>query len=363
MIPIAKPIIGSKEIKAVTAVLKSGSVAQGKWVRDFEDRFASLHSVKYAVATSSGTTALHLALLALGIGKGDEVITTPFTFIASANAILYVGAKPVFVDIDEETFNINPKLIEKKITSKTKAILPVHLYGLPANMHEIMSIARRHNLFVIEDACQAHGAEIKGRKVGTIGDVGCFSFYPTKNMTTGEGGMVTTNDKELVERLVLFREHGMKVRYHHDVLGFNFRMTNIEAAIGIEQLKKLTKFNKVRIKNARFLNKHLSKVKGLILPLSSRGYKHVFHQYTIRITKDYFLNREDLIKRLLTNNIGSSIYYPIPVHKQKIYLDLGYKNNFPIAEKLSQEVLSLPVHPSLRSSDLNRIVKVLKRMD
>ena len=249
-INIASPQIGKEEIKAVTDVMKSGMLAQGPRVAEFEEKFAKFIGTKYAVATSSGTTALEVALRAHGIKEGDEVITTPFTFIASANSILYTGARPVFVDIDPETFNIDPDLIEKAITKKTKAILPVHLYGSACDMTKIMQIAKKHHLDVIEDACQAHGAEWKNKKVGSFG-TGTFSLYPTKNMTTGEGGMITTNDKEVYEQALLIRAHGSKVKYYHDILGYNYRMTDIEGAIGIEQLKKLPKFNKARQANAR----------------------------------------------------------------------------------------------------------------
>ncbi len=237
---IAQPQIGKEEIKAVTEVLKSGMLAQGPKVAEFEEKFAKFIGVKCAIATTSGTTALHVALLSAGIGPGDEVITTPLTFIATANAILYTGARPVFVDIDEATYNINPDLIEKVITEKTKAIMPVHLYGQSANMTKIMAVARKHKLTVIEDACQAHGARWKEKKVGSFG-IGAFSFYPTKNMTTGEGGMITTDSKEIYEKACLIRAHGSKVKYYHDILGYNFRLTDIGAAIGIEQLKKLPK--------------------------------------------------------------------------------------------------------------------------
>jgi dTDP-4-amino-4,6-dideoxygalactose transaminase len=356
MIPISKPILGAREKKAVLKVLDSGFLAQGAKVEEFEKRFAEYIRVKYAIAISSGTTALHLALLAHGIKKGDEVITTPFTFIASSNAILYCGAKPVFVDIGED-FNINPDLIEKKITKKTKAILPVHLFGYPANMVKIMKIAKKYHLAVIEDCCQAHGASIFGKKVGSFG-TGCFSFYPTKNMTTGEGGMITTNNKQIAERARLLRNHGMKIKYYHDVLGFNFRMTEIAAAIGIEQLKKLEKFNKKRIANANYLNKNI-KTKGIILPKIRKGYRHVFHQYTIRITDQCPKSREEIIKKLEENGIGSAIYYPLPVYRQKPYLKLGYKEYLPITEKYSKEVLSLPVHPSLTQNDLRKIVSIM----
>jgi perosamine synthetase len=356
IINIAQPNIGKAEEKAVLKVLHSGVLAQGERVKQFENNFAQFVGSKYAVATSNGTTALHIALLGLDIGKGDEVITTPFTFIASSNSILYTNAKPVFVDIDPTTFNIDPNLIEKKITSKTRAIMPVHLYGLPANMNKINVLAKKYNLFVIEDACQAHGASIKKPKAGILGDVGCFSFYPTKNMTTGEGGMITTNNKKLADRMRLLREHGMHIRYHHDIVGYNFRMTNIAAAIGIEQLKKLEDFNTKRLKNALFYTEKLQEVKGIITPFIPENYHHAFHQYTIRINKDYPLTRDKLAELLLKNHIRTGIYYPIPVHQQKAYKDIGFKGQFPVAEQLSHEVLSLPVHPQLTKKDLIRVV-------
>jgi len=359
MIPISKPILGKKEKEAVWKVLNSGILAQGPKVEEFERKFAKYIGVKYAIATSSGTTALYLALLAHGIGKGDEVITTPFSFIASSNAILCCGAKPVFVDIGED-FNINPDLIKKKITKKTRAILPVHLFGYPCDMNKIMKIAKKYNLAVIEDACQAHGASIKGKKVGSFG-TGCFSFYPTKNMTCGEGGMVTTNDKKIAEKVRLLRNHGMRVKYHHEILGYNFRMTEIAAAIGIEQLKKLEKFNKKRIRNAEYFNKNI-KARGIILPSVKKGYLHVFHQYTIRITNKCARSREEVIEILNKNGIDSAIYYPMPIYRQRLYLKLGYENHLPMTEKITKEVLSLPVHPSLTKQDLRKIVWVLNSL-
>lgn len=360
LIPIAKPQLGKEEKKAVLEVLNSGILAQGDRVREFEELFAKFVGTKYAVATSNGTTALHLSLLALGIGQGDEVITTPFTFIASANSILYTGAKPIFVDIDEDTFNINPDLIERSITSKTKAILPVHLFGLPSDMGKIRKIAKKYNLYVIEDACQAHGAKIANHSAGSIGDVGCFSFYPTKNMTTGEGGIVTTNNKKLADKTRLLREHGMKIKYHHDVLGYNFRMTNLAAAIGICQLKKLPAFNKKRIQNAKYLSRYLTHVHGIKIPKIPENHQHVFHQYTIRVDKDYRMSRDKLILHLHEKGIGSSVHYPIPVNKQKVYKDFGVTDKLPVAEKAANEVLSLPVHPGLTKRDLDKIIAALK---
>ena len=360
-INIAQPQIGKEEIKAVTEVLKSGVIAQGPKVAELEEKFAKFIGVKYAIATSSGTTALHVALLAHGIGPGDEVITSPFTFIASANSILYAGARPVFVDIEEETFNIDPEQIEQAITKKTKAIMPIHLYGSSCDMTQIMAIAKKHKLIVVEDACQSHGAEWKKKKVGSFGS-GTFSLYPTKNMTTGEGGMVTTNDKDVYEKACLIKAHGSKVRYYHDILGYNFRMTDIGAAIGIEQLKKLPKFNKARQKNAAYLSKNLSGILGLITPYIDKNVTHVFHQYSIRVTSEFDLSRDEVNKKLNEAGIGTAVFYPLPIDEQKVYQKLGYKSNTPIAKKISDEVLSLPVHPGLKESDLKYIVKILKSL-
>lgn len=257
MINIAKPIITDEEIEAVTEVLKSGMLAQGKKVEQFQKEFAQYTQSKYGVATSSGTTALHTALVAADIGPGDEVITTPFTFAATANSVLYSGAKPVFADIDPKTFNLDAASVEEKITDKTKAILPVHLYGQPADMDAICEVAQKHDLKIIEDAAQAHGAVYKGKKIGSIGDLGCFSFYPTKNITTGEGGMVTTNNEELAEKAGMVRAHGESQRYEHEILGYNYRMTDIAASIGLTQLKHIDEFNAKRNENAEYLTQHL----------------------------------------------------------------------------------------------------------
>lgn len=354
--------LGGEERQAVDRVLASGKLAQGEVVAEFEKSFARFIGVKYACATVNGTVALELALLALGIGPGDEVITTPFSFIATANAILYTGARPVFVDIIEDTFNLNPELIAEKITSKTKAILPVHLYGLPAEMEKIMKIASRHNLEVVEDACQAHGAETGGKKVGSIGAAGCFSFYPTKNMTTGEGGIITTNSEEIYDQANLLRNHGSKVKYYHDILGYNFRMTDIGAAIGLEQLKKLSKFNLIRQKNASWLTKNLSNIPGLTAPFVGTKMKHVFHQYTIRITEEFGFSRDEVLQKLTEAGIGTAVFYPLPINEQKVYQKLGYKSDTSVAKKVSGQVISLPVQPALKLRDLEYIVKVIKKL-
>ena len=344
-IPIAKPLISDEEKQAVLAVLESGQLAQGAVTREFEERFAAFCGARHAVATSSGTTALHLALLVQGIGPGDEVITTPFTFVASANSILYCGATPVFVDIEPDTFNIDPSRIEAAITSRTKAILPVHVYGNPADLETITAIADRHGLVVIEDAAQAHGARVSGRRVGSAG-IACFSFYPTKNMTTGEGGAVTTNDDAVADRLRMLRSHGARERYRHEILGYNFRMTDLQAAIGLAQLPKLPAWTKRRQANAALLSELLAP--HVSIPVNRPWAEHVYHQYTIRVSG----GRGDLPDRLARRGVGSSVHYPLPVHQQPLYSNLGFVDVLPEAERASQEVLSLPVHPALTEEEL-----------
>ncbi len=356
MIPIAKPIIADEEIDEVVKVLRSGFIAQGPKVAEFEEKFAEYLGVKHAVAVSSGTTALHLALLAAGIGPNDEVITTPFTFAATGNSVLYVGAKPVFIDIDKKTYNLNPENIENVITDKTKAVMPVHLYGQPAEMDSIKQIAEDHDLIVIEDAAQAHGSVYKGKKAGSLGDMGCFSFYPTKNMTTSEGGIITTENEEMAEKARVLRSHGESERYTHDVLGYNFRMTDIAAAIGIVQLKKLDKFNEKRIENAKYLTKQIDKINGIITPFVAADVKHVYHQYTVRVGKS---RRNELMEFLNSRGVGTGIHYPKPIYEQKLYKELGFSASCPEADSASSEVLSLPVHPSLEKNDLEKIVSVL----
>jgi dTDP-4-amino-4,6-dideoxygalactose transaminase len=352
MIPLSKPLIGEEEEEAVLTVLRSGQLAQGAVTEQFEQALADFCGVRHAVATSSGTTALQLALLAHGIGPGDEVITTPFTFIASSNSVLYCGAKPVFVDIEPDTFNIEPNRIEAAITPRTRAILPVHLYGNPADMAAILDIADRRGLIVVEDAAQAHGASINGRAVGSFA-TGCFSFYPTKNMTTGEGGAVTTNDDVIADRIRLLRAHGAPTRYRHDVLGYNFRMTDIHAAIGLAQLPKLDGWTERRRSNAARLSGLLRD--QVTTPVHRRWASPVYHQYTIRVAA----GREDLPDRLAAQGVASGVYYPTPVHRQPLYRQLGYVDILPEAERAAREVLSLPVHPALQDDELHLIAGAL----
>lgn len=363
MIPIAKPQISNEEIQAVTDVLKSGMLAQGRVVEEFEQEFASYIGVEYAIATNSGTSALHTALASLGIGKGDEVITTDFSFLASTSCILMQNAKPVFCDIDRDTYNISADLIKDKITDRTKAILPVHLYGQPCEMDNINKIAKDHGLFVVEDACQAHGAEYKGKKVGSIGDAGVFSFYPTKNMTTGEGGIITTNDENIAKKARLFRSHGQSERYLHDSVGYNYRMTNIAAAIGLVQLRKLEYHNLKRRENAKYLTSKFEKIAGITPPYISPHATHVFHQYTIRVEDEFPASRDEFAVHLKNKGVGFGIHYPIPIHRQPLFEKVGYtdKNvDCPVSSEMSEKVLSLPVHPCLSNDDLECIAENIR---
>lgn len=348
MIPIARPQMGEEEKRSVWAALESGSLAQGARVRQLEEEFAAFVGVPHAVATSSGTTALHLALLAAGVGEGDEVVTVPFTFIASATSVLYTGARPTFVDVRGDDFCIDPGLVEAAITPRTRAIMPVSLYGQPADMPALADIAQRRGLALVEDAAQAHGAAIGERRSGSWG-IGCFSFYPTKNMTTGEGGMLTTADPELAERARLLREHGMKVRYHHDLLGYNFRMTDVHAAIGLAQLAKLPGYNARRRAIAA---RYDAELRGVITPAVRPGVTHVYHQYTLRVAR-----RDEFAEALRERGVGSGIYYPIPVHRQKPFVALGYGDQaYPVTDRLTDEVLSIPVHPSLSDDEVSTVI-------
>jgi perosamine synthetase len=356
MIPISKPYIGEAEKAAVLEVLDSGMLAQGPRTAKFEERFAQVCGVKHAIATANGTSALHLALLANEIGPGDEVITTPFTFIASANSILFTGAKPVFVDVDAETFNINPALIEQAITPRTKAILPVHLYGYVCDMDALQAIADKHGLKIVEDACQAVGATYKGRVAGSFG-TGAFSLYATKNVMSGEGGMITTNDDAVAEQCRMIRNHGMKRRYYHDMLGYNFRMTDLHAAIGLAQMDRLAGFTEKRRANAAYLNAH---VESVITPKVKDGYSHVWHQYTVRV--DGGRDRDAAAKQLNDAGIGTGIFYPVPAHQQGYMHEIVGDVRLPVAEQLAQEVMSLPVHPQLTSEDLYIIVTEVNKL-
>lgn len=363
MIPIAKPLIDTEEITAVTDVLKSGSLAQGPKTAELEEAFAAYCGTKYAVAVNSGTAALHAALYVAGVQEGDEVITVPFSFIATINPILMLGASPVLVDIDPVTFNLDTTKLEAAITPKTKAIVPVHLYGQPVNNDEIKMIADKHGLKVIEDACQAIGAEYKDKKTGSLGDLGCFSLYATKNIMSGEGGMVTTNDESYAAAMKQFRQHGMSASYVYEELGYNYRLTDLQAAIAVEQLKKADRFTKARQENARKLSEGLKGISGLILPVTAVDRTHAFHQYTLRVTSEFNMSRDEFVAALQAQGVGAGVYYPRALHSYPHIAALGYKmGDFPEAEKAANEVVSLPVHPSVTDEDIQTIVSVIKEL-
>lgn len=350
-IPPAKPVIGEAEIEAAVRVLRSGLVVQGPEVKAFEEEFAELVSGRHCVAVNSGTSALQLTLMALGFGPGDEVIVPSFSFAASANSIRLVGAEPVFVDIEPGSFCLDPAAVAAAVTPRTVAIMPVHLYGHPAAMNKIMEIAERHGLAVVEDAAQAHGASLNGQPVGAFGTAGCFSFYPTKNMHSLEGGMISTADAELARTLRLLRNQGMEQRYANEIVGANMRMTDVAAAIGRVQLRQLPDWTAQRQANAKVLD---SKITGMVTPPVADGASHVYHQYTVRVRGD----RGAAQKRLTELGIGNAVYYPTPIHRLKPFLtEEGTPGpwELPETERAAAEVISLPVHPSLNQGDLERI--------
>lgn len=350
-IPAARPVIGEAEIEAAVRVLRSGMVVQGPEVAAFEQEFAELVAGRHCVAVNSGTSALQLTLMALGVGPGDEVIVPSFSFAASANAVRLVGADVVFVDIEPDSFCVDPSAVEAAITPRTTAIMPVHLYGHPAAMDKLMPIAERHGLAVVEDACQAHGAALGGRPVGAFGTAGCFSFYPTKNMHSLEGGMVTTADPELARTLRLLRNQGMEQRYANEIVGANMRMTDVAAAIGREQLRQLPDWTERRRANAKFLD---SRITALVTPPVADAARHVYHQYTVRVRAD----RDAVQKALSAKGIGNAVYYPTPIHRLKPYLTAeGTVGpwDLPETERAAAEVLSLPIFPSLTPEQLERI--------
>ncbi|MDD3925772.1 MAG: DegT/DnrJ/EryC1/StrS family aminotransferase [bacterium] len=357
-IPIARPNISERTKARVMDVLGSGFIASGTEVRNFEQAFAGYTGAAEGIATSSGTTALHVALLAAGIGPGDEVITTPFTFIATSNAVLYCGARAVFADVDPDTYNLDAQAVRRAAEEHpgAKAVLVVHLFGLPCDMDAILDVAAEYGLTVIEDCAQAHGASYKGKMVGSIGLLSAFSFYPTKNMTCGEGGMVLTSDKELAERCRLLVNHGSAVRYQHEVLGYNYRMTNIAAVIGSTQLEDLDDFINARSANAAGLTQGLAGLSGVVAPRVPEGCCHAFNQYTIKVPE----GRDDLLKHLEREGIGYGLFYPRPSYRQPLYEELGYGDcRCPVAEDLSSQVVSLPVHPLLEKREIDRIIEVV----
>lgn len=361
-IRLSAPYLSQPEKKSLQETLQTGYIASGPKTKEFEEKFSQFTGAKFAVATANGTAALHTALKCLGIKEKDSVLTTPFSFIATSNSILYCGATPVFCDICIETFNISPEEIKKalKKNSSAKAVLCVHLFGLPCDIGEIRAICKQKGLLLIEDCAQAHGAEYKNKKVGSFGDCAIFSFYATKNMTTAEGGMITTNIKSLDEKCRQFINHGRDSKNKFSMLGYNYRLTDIASSLGLAQLEKLDFMNSKRIENARYLSENLASCKNIILPTVPLGYKHVFHQYVIRVKN----KREKLRQYLKGEGIESAIFYPVPIYRQQVYKTAGYGNyRLKNTELACKQVLSLPVHPSLTKTDLEKIVQVLKQWE
>jgi dTDP-4-amino-4,6-dideoxygalactose transaminase len=353
MIPAAKPIIGDEEREAVDRVLRSGMLAQGPEVKEFENEFSETVGGRHCVAMNSGTSGLHLTFVACGIGRGDEVIIPSFSFAATANSVVLAGATPVFADIDPKTFNIDPAHAESLITKKTKAIMPVHLYGHIADMDKFEEISDRHGVKIIEDAAQGHLASLNGRNSGEFGLCATFSFYPTKNMTAGEGGMVVTDDPDIARTLRLLRNQGQEIRYQNEIVGFNTRMSDIHAAIGRVQLRKLKGWTHQRQQHARYLDKNIT---GVVTPFVRPGSMHSYHQYTVRVLGGSAKKRDEFISGLASKGVASGVYYPTPIHKLKSYnltLDL------PETELLAKECVSLPVHPALSQQDLKIIVEAV----
>ncbi|MEP7762957.1 DegT/DnrJ/EryC1/StrS family aminotransferase [Sanguibacter sp. 25GB23B1] len=357
-IPAAKPIIGDDERAAVDRVLRSGMIAQGPEVKAFEAEFGDqLVGGRECVAVSSGTSGLHLGLLAAGIGPGDEVVVPSFTFAATGNSVALAGATPVFVDIEPDYFCLDPEAVRASITPRTRAIMPVHLYGHPAAMHALRAIADEHGLLLFEDAAQAHGAQLDGAPVGSFGDFAMFSLYPTKNMTSGEGGMVACASDEIARTVRLLRNQGMEVQYSNEVIGFNARMTDVHAAIGRVQLTKVGAWTEQRRANAAFLDAGLASVDGVTTPPVQEGATHVYHQYTIRVADD----RDAIVQALREEHgVGCGVYYPIPNHRLPSLAPYAPGLELPRTEEAAQQVISLPVHPSLAPGDLERIVSAVE---
>ena len=362
-IPQADPYITDEEITAVANAVKEKRLSQGVYVQKFEEKFTNYIGTKHAVAVSNGTAALHVALAAINIQPNDEIIVPSFSFIATANCALYQGAKPIFVDIDAQTYNIDPNKIEEKITNKTKAIIPVHYAGQPADMDPIQEIAKRHNLYVIEDAAEAHGSLYKGKKAGSIGDLNCFSFYPNKNMTTGEGGMITTNNGELGEKMRMIRNHGQDQRYHHITLGFNYRMTDIHASLGLVQLKRLDWVIQKKAEKAAYYDERIKEMFNDLIqtPYVAPYATHVYMFYTILFKNQ--ATRDRAITKLEQKSIETRVAFP-PIHLQLLYQNLyGYKKGYlPTTEEISDTILCLPIYPHISREEQEYVLSALKHM-
>ncbi len=353
-IPPAKPHIGEEEIEAAVRVLRSGMVVQGPEVAAFEDEFTKVSGTEHCVAVNSGTSALQLSLMAMGVGPGDEVIVPSFSFAASGNAVRLVGAEPVFAEIEADSFNIDPDSVAALIGPKTVAIMPVHLYGNPADMTRLTALAEQHGLAILEDACQAHGAQVDGKPVGSFGKAGTFSFYPTKNMHSLEGGMISTDDAQFARTLRLLRNQGMEQRYANEIVGANMRMTDVAAAIGRVQLGRLEEWTEQRRANAARFD---AEIKTVQTPPVAAGARHIYHQYTVRVEGD----RDGALARLKEAGVGSAVYYPTPIHKLIPYAHMDV--DLPVTDRAAAEVLSIPVHPSLTEGDIDRVIAAVNALE
>ncbi len=361
-IPIAKPLFIEETVQDIVEVLKSGHLTQGSKTAEFEREFREKVGAKYAFAVSSGTAALHAAFATV-LKPRVEVIVPNFTFIATASTVVFAGGRPVFADIDEETLTIDPEDVKERITPKTRAIAPVHIFGNAAGMKALGEIAEDHGLYLVNDAAQAHGTTINGRDVGAFDDLNCYSFYPTKTLTTSEGGLVTTNSKELYDKGLLFRNHGQQTRYLSISLGLNYRMTEIAAVIGLNQLKKFNKFLTLRKRNAKILTEGIKRIGGFTPQKPGEGVDHSYSYYTVVMDLDQFkCSRDEFVNALKAENIGCMVYYPIPLSKQPALKKYGSKAKCPVTEDITKRVFSIPVHPSLSEEDLEKILKALKKV-
>jgi perosamine synthetase len=361
-IPMAAPVVGEKECLYAMEAIRSGWISSvGRYVAEFEETFSHYCGAKYGIAVTSGTAALHLALAVLGVGRDDEVILPPITHIACANMVTLTGAKPVLVDCDPTTWCIDPTKLQEKITPRTKAIMVVHLYGHPADMDAILAIADKHGLFVIEDAAEAHGAEYKGRKVGSLGHIGCFSFYANKIITTGEGGMLITNDATLANRARKLRDQAYEKdrRFWHRELGFNYRMTNVQAAIGLAQMERIEEFINIRRKNARLFNELLADLQGITLPPEAPWAKNVYWMYSILVEQDFGMSRDDLMAYLKRKGIDSRPFF-FPIHLQPLYEQQFKEERYPVAEELSRKGMNLPSGNELTQEEVQYIAEAIK---
>ncbi len=361
MIPIAQTSLGDEEIEAVVEVLKSGKLREGEKCHEFEKAFAEMVGAKCATTAANGTAALHMAYANL-IRPGDEVLVPAFTFFATASMVRWAGGVPVFCDIDSRSYCLDAKDAEQRITARTKAIAAVHLFGNACEIDDIVYLARKHELKIIWDAAQVHLTQYKGKDVGAFGDAVCYSFYATKNMTTGEGGMVVSHDKQLIDRCVQYKHHGQTGKYRHSMLGTNYRMTDMEAAIGLVQLKKIKEYTRKRRENAAFLDQRLGALRSVVVPFAQAHVEHSYHQYTILFEGQGKMARDEMVQRLRARGIDIGVHYPIPLHLQPVFLQ-GNREILPVSEAIAGQCLSLPVHPFLSQRDLEKIVAEIEQID